>query len=233
MAGIVDWEAIEDRLREPSVPNSWGSPAEILRACINQYEARRMKGQDTYVEVWVEKDALSGVLKRVTEKYHIPIVVNRGYSSATAMHEAYKRFNNAINAGADNCVILYLGDYDPSGIDMIRDVEDRIREFIDGGVEYENEDEFTFEIQPIALTREQIDLYKPPSNPAKTTDKRAAKFIADKGSKSWEVDALKPEVLNRILEDAILGHIDLEKYEEMVATEEADIERLNELYNQL
>lgn len=86
MAGIVDWDAIEDRLRKPDRPPCWENPTEILDACISQYRCDRMKGQPTYMEVWVEKDALSGVLKRVTEEYGINIIVNRGYSSATAMH---------------------------------------------------------------------------------------------------------------------------------------------------
>ena len=74
MAGIVDWDAIEDRLRVPQSPASWESPQSILNACVDQYELPRQKGQQNYIEVWVEKDALSGVLKRVTEKYHVPIM---------------------------------------------------------------------------------------------------------------------------------------------------------------
>jgi hypothetical protein len=102
MGGIVDWDAIEDRLRRPDRPPQWDSPTEILEACISQYRCDRMQGQSTYLEVWVEKDALSGVLKRVTENYGINIIVNRGYSSATAMHDAHKRFNNeSRKIGAD------------------------------------------------------------------------------------------------------------------------------------
>lgn len=119
MAGIVDWDAIEDRLRKPHTPASWSSPKDILQACIQSFQLPRMKGQENYLEVWVEKDALSGVLKRVTEKYHVPILVNRGYSSASAMFDSYERFLKAIENG-QKCTILYLGDYDPSGIDMIR-----------------------------------------------------------------------------------------------------------------
>jgi hypothetical protein len=110
MGGIVDWEAIEDRLRKPDKPACWENPKEIVNACINQYRCDRMKGQHTYIEVWVEKDALSGVLKRVTSKYGIPIVVNRGYSSATAMYDAHKRF---VDAGTESEIIkiIYIGDF--------------------------------------------------------------------------------------------------------------------------
>ncbi len=89
----------------------------------NQYKKPRMKGQENYLEVWVEKDALSGVLKRVTSQYHVPILVNRGYSSASAMYDSYERFREAFKI-RQSIYILYLGDFDPSGMDMIRDVYD-------------------------------------------------------------------------------------------------------------
>lgn len=155
--------------------------------------------QENYLEVWVEKDALSGVLSRVTKPYHVPIVVNKGYGSLSAMHDAHLRFE-------DHCclvTVLYLGDYDPSGLDMIRDIKDRIREF-DGGYE--------FEIIPLALTMEQIKQYNPPPNPAKRQDPRARGFIKKHGSQSWEVDALRPEVLNQLLGDAIGLRIDQVQY---------------------
>lgn len=134
MGGIVDWDAIEDRLRVPKTPASFESPEAILMAAADQFALPRMKGQKTYIEVWVEKDALSGVLSRVTQPYHIPILVNRGYSSASAMHDAYLRFDRALVNGAKKVKVLYLGDFDPSGLDMVRDVEQRICEFFLGRV---------------------------------------------------------------------------------------------------
>ncbi len=125
MAGIVDWDAIEDRLRRPDRPACWDGPADIMEQVIKQYRRDRMEGQAIYVEVWVEKDALSGVLKRVTEKYGIPIIVNRGYSSATAMYDAHNRFVSAGKQGQESKVI-YIGDFDPSGQDMIRDITGRL-----------------------------------------------------------------------------------------------------------
>lgn len=96
MAGIVDWSAIEDRLRNISKPASWETPADGMESLIRQYERPRMAGQENYLEVWVEKDALSGVLSVVTERYHVPILVNRGYSSASAIYDSYKRFRAAL-----------------------------------------------------------------------------------------------------------------------------------------
>ena len=219
MAGIVDWDAIEDRLRKPNKPSCWDSPQDILEACANQFRFDRMKNQPTYIEVWVEKDALSGVLKRVTEKYGINIVVNRGYSSVTAMHDAHLRFSDAWRDYYEEdknrqVTILYLGDFDPSGQDMIRDVEDRILEFRDNdGVDYD------FVIFPVALTTEQIRKYNPPPNPAKTTDPRSGKFIDQHGSVSYEVDALRPEVLNDLLDIAIRDNLDDTEYDQMLEKE--------------
>lgn len=224
MAGIVDWRAIEDRLRAPESPASWESPKEIVDSCIAQYERPRMKGQRRYIEVWVEKDALSGVLSRVTEQYHIPIMVNRGYSSVSAMHDAFQRFHQAITKHTQFVTILYLGDHDPSGVDMIRDIEDRIQEFFIG--ESDGYRSHSFEITPIALSRPQIKQYNPPPNPAKIADPRAADYIAVHGAQSWEVDALKPEVLHQILNDAILELIDFDKYKKQCNLEAKDKKKL-------
>ena len=221
MAGIVDWDAIEDRLRKPDRPPHWDSPAEILEACISQYRCDRMEGQPIYLEVWVEKDALSGVLKRVTEKYGINIVVNRGYSSATAMHDAHIRFAHEIRkTGANEIRVIYIGDFDPSGQDMIRDITERIEEF--GG-------RYDFSIMPIALTWDQISEYDPPPNPAKITDPRAKAYIERHGDQSWEVDALPPEVLHKLLEDQIWWNLDQDKFEEMKRQEQEHIKKLTEL----
>jgi hypothetical protein len=221
MAGIVDWDAIEDRLRVPSSPSSFDGPEAILDACISQYMLPRMKDQAVYVEVWVEKDALSGVLKRVTEKYHIPILVNRGYSSASAMYDAYERFTEASENG-QSIRILYLGDYDPSGIDMIRDIKTRTLEFIGA-------DDVDFDIIPIALTKKQIQQYNPPPNPAKMSDPRAGDYVKENGKTSWEVDALKPEILNAVLTRNIEALIDTDLYEDIVSQEAEGTAKLRSL----
>lgn len=225
MSGVVDWEAIEDRLRKPDKPGAWDSPAEIVETCIRAYRVDRMKDQDQYIEVWVEKDALSGVLKRVTEEYGIPIMVNRGYSSATAMHDAHNRFNSALDEEGQDIKIIYIGDFDPSGQDMIRDIENRIQEF--------NNHIYSFQIIPIALTWEQIQEYNPPPNPAKVTDPRAADYIRKYGPISWEVDALRPEVLNQILTDEIERRIDPSKFSAMMEIERNDKTKLRTLKSKL
>ena len=222
MGGIVDWKAIEDRLRVPDKPGSWDNPAAIIDSCIYSYAKDRQKGQPTYIEVWVEKDALSGVLKRVTEKYHVNIMVNRGYSSASAMYDAFNRLVSKAAYMERPAKILYLGDFDPSGLDMIRDICDRIKEFQVGFNDGYLVEEMLFSVVPIALTMNQIEQYSPPPNPAKVTDPRSTGFIERYGNTSWEVDALPPEVLNSLLTDAIKSEMDLDIYNKVLEQEVLD-----------
>jgi len=227
MSGIVDWSAIEDRMRKPHIPYYVAGKSEAIADTINQYRLDRQTGQDVYIEVWVEKDALSGVLSRVTDEYHIRLMVNRGYSSVSSMYDAHKRFMNAIQRG-QNCQVLYLGDHDPSGLDMIRDINDRSLEFLN----YYGVSEDRFNVSPIALTMQQIKTYDPPPNPAKVTDPRAKDYIAEHGRVSWEVDALNPKTLNLLVKSNIESLIDMTKFQEIVEREKKDKEILRAMQDQ-
>ncbi|MEO6546560.1 MAG: hypothetical protein ABIN94_01120 [Ferruginibacter sp.] len=190
---------------------------------MSQKNKNRLAQVNAIIEEYQKMDLVLTLRRQVTERYHVPILVNRGYSSVSAMFESYRRFLKAHNAG-QAVRILYLGDYDPSGIDMIRDIHDRITEFAAAQI-----DDFDFSITPIALTAEQIQQYRPPANPAKVADPRAKHFIEANGSSSWEVDALRPEVLTQLLDDAILGIIDIDKYQNIVETEDDDKTKLKTL----
>lgn len=203
MAGIVDWDSIEDRIREPDVPFSADSIQEAIFAVANQYRRDRQEGQNNYIEVWCEKDALSNILQRITHKYHVQLMINRGYSSCSAMYDASKRFKRAEKRGQD-CKLLYFGDHDPSGLDMVRDVSERLLEF-----------DVSVEVKHIALTTEQVQFYAPPPNPAKITDPRAEWYISKYGKTSWEVDALQPQVLTKLISEEIESIIDLDQFEHM------------------
>ena len=210
MAGVVDFEAIEDRIRVPKRPYWVTGISGALNDTIKQYRLNRQEGQDVYIECFSEKDAISNILYRITKYYHIYLVINRGYSSCTAMHDAHKRFENH-----DNNVILYLGDHDPSGLDMIRDIKDRLEEF--GS---------TLEVVPVALTTSQVRQYDPPPNPAKITDPRAKWYIQEYGNTSWEVDALEPDVLHSLLREQIESRIDMNMFYDILDQEREDIEEL-------
>jgi hypothetical protein len=212
MAGIVDWSSIEDRIRVPKLPYWVYGVKEAIKDTIEQYRVNRMEGQPRKIEIWVEKDALSNILYRVSSKYHIRLMVNRGYSSISAMYDAYNRLSSGD-------VILYFGDHDPSGMDMIRDVKDRLTEF---GLDVD--------VRPIALTIEQVKKFMPPPNPAKITDPRAKWYIEKFGKTSWELDALPPKELIRLAESAVENVVDFEQYNKMLEYEKKGIKELESFF---
>lgn len=208
MGGEVDWDIIEDRIRVPFIPYYVSDIKGAIQDTIDQYRLDRMKDQPVYIELWVEKDALSGVLKPISSYYHIHLMVNRGYSSASAMYDASKRFlRNDDKQG----FILYLGDHDPSGLDMIRDIQSRLNEF---GA--------NVEVEALALTTEQVKKYNPPPNPAKFQDPRASCYIEKFGRVSWEVDSLNPKILNSLIKNRINQLINIELFNKVIKQEEKD-----------
>ena len=218
LAGYVDWDAIEDRIRRPLMITEWSSPEHIMRAVMYGYKLPRWKNQDQYVELWVEKDALAGVLQPITEEYHVTLMVNRGYSSQSAMKEAAERLQKAAENGKE-LVILYIGDMDPSGEDMVRDVGDRLELLTHGE---------SIEVIKLAITPEHIAQYNPPPNPTKLSDSRAAKFIAKFGNSSYEADALPPDVLAQIVRDALSEYVNQDAWDEISDKEAVDKDLLQQ-----
>ncbi len=212
LAGLIDWDSIEDRVRIPRLPNEFRDLSALIEAAIRSYRLPRWKNQDHYVELWVEKDALSGVLAPMATEYHITLMVNRGYSSQSAMYEAATRFRR--KRGLTR-ILLYLGDHDPSGMDMVRDIQDRLDLMM-----------AATQVEKIALTMTQIRQYNPPPNPAKMSDSRANGYVAEHGQSSWEVDALPPDVLQALVRSAIERYVDLDLMEDIKAQEEADKNKL-------
>ena len=212
LIGRIDWEAIEDRVRVPRVPLEFQSVTHLVESSLRWFRLPRWEGQDNYVELWVEKDALAGVLQPLAEEFHITLMVNRGYSSQSAMYESAQRF---IEHGDSNCHLLYLGDHDPSGEDMVRDVRDRLELF---GA--------TVDVEKIGLTMDQVEEHEPPPNPAKMSDSRAANYVAQHGDSSWEVDALPPNVLAELIREKVGNLVDMEKVDEVKEREEVAKEKL-------
>lgn len=182
--GIVDWDAIVDRTRFLRRPPSWASPQDILLSCASQYKADLWADQPNYVEVWFEKDALLGVFERACEDYRLPMFSCRGYVSDSECWAAAERFKRAQDHGKGS-VLLHFGDHDPSGLDMTRDIEDRL--FLFGAPHVG--------VRRLALNIDQVEQYNPPPNPAKETDSRFEDYRNKYGDESWELDALSPEVL--------------------------------------
>jgi hypothetical protein len=216
MAGIVDWEAIEDRIRVPRIPADFENMREFVSRAAKVYRLDRWKDQDNYIEVWTEKDALSGVLEPITSKYHVRLLVNRGYSSASAVFDSAQRVTKQLyQEHKKSCVILYLGDHDPSGEDMVRDIQERMSQF-----------HARVKIEKIALTKDQVDKYRLPHNPTKRSDTRTVKYVSRHGDKSWELDALGPEILGDILEGSIVQYLNLKRYNKIIKKEESEKQRL-------
>lgn len=196
MLGFMDWDHIEDRGRSTDWPGHWDGPAEILRDCVRQFTIDTWADQPVHIEVMVEKDALSGVLSPTCRARDVRLTANKGYSSISAFYEIGRRLYEKHNDHAKDLVVLYLGDHDPSGMDMTRDVEDRLHTFaeLDPG---------TIEVRRLALNMDQVTEYGPPENPAKETDSRAAQYIKQFGHSSWELDALDARVLASLVDEAI------------------------------
>lgn len=214
MCGLCDWNVIEDRIRVPKFPNEWNSINEAMQTLIEVYRRKRWSDQENYVEVWVEKDALSGVLLPITNEYHVHLMVNRGYSSISAMHDSSIRFRLAQQDGK-SCYLLYMGDLDPSGEDMVRDIKDRLIELW-----------AQVQVDKIALTTEQVDEFSLPPNPAKTTDPRARGFIEENGESSWELDAMPPASLDALLREKLDELLDRELYDAQIEIENEDKEEM-------
>jgi len=228
MCGEVDWNGIEDRVRVPKLPYCADDLADALSDIHAQYRNDRQKNMPYYCEIWCEKDALSSVLYRVTERYHIPLIVNRGYSSCSAMYEAYNR----LRVQDRPCIILYFGDHDPSGLDMVRDITERLEEF---GMRSETDvnnffrdGQYEFHVRHVGLTTAQVEQYEPPPNPAKITDPRAKGYIARYGNISWELDALPPAVLSKLLVEHIEEFIDKDILNDNLAREKQDRDKLQQ-----
>lgn len=211
MAGMVRWDAIEDRTREFVTKTRWTSPRQIIQASYDSFHMDMWTNQSTRVFVIVEKEALVGVLERPCYKMDVPLLAARGYPSSSVLREfAVERIMPALYTG-QNVQILHLGDHDPSGIDMTRDLDEKLNLFSETDVHHYDG---WLDIQRIALTMDQIDDQRPPPNPAKSTDSRFNDYKKKFGTSSWELDALAPSFIDALVTDHIEDHIDEDALDE-------------------
>lgn len=148
----------------------------------------------------IEKDALSGVLRPVCQALDISITANKGYCSSSTMYEVGKRLYSKFEERSE-IMLIYLGDHDPSGIDMSRDIEDRIAMYSGLGPT-------DFRVVRIALNFDQVQQWNPPENPAKQTDSRFKAYVDRFGESSWELDAVQPATLAKLVQDIVIQHRD-------------------------
>ncbi len=217
LAGLIDWDCISDRTRNLRSVNHWKNPRSIIRSAADCFRIDKWANQPCRVEVWIEKDALLGVIEDICNEYGIGYFSCRGYVSQSEMWAAAQRIEE-YNKQGQRVVLLHLGDHDPSGIDMSRDIRERLEMF--------TFKEGDFELKRIALNQEQIDWYGPPPNPAKTTDSRYENYIKVHGDESWELDALEPSVLVQLIRDKVTDCMDDLQWAEDCEKEEEMIEGL-------
>lgn len=227
-AGLIDWNAIEDRTRHLRRLSAWDNPQGILESARDSYHRDLWANQKKRLEVWIEKDALVGVIEGICNETDVPFFSCRGYVSDSEMWGASRRILNHSRQDQD-IVILHLGDHDPSGIDMTRDIQERLELFTRGNA--------ILQVRRIALTMEQIQELSPPPNPAKVTDSRYAQYVAKFGEESWELDALEPQYISNLIREEIYAERDIDLWEKAYNEQEAErgqiadvIERWGELF---
>lgn len=209
LAGLIDWDSIVDRTRRIEEPSTWDSPDDIVATCSKQFKLDLWEDQPHMVEVWIEKEALVGVISRICKKLRVPYFACRGYASQSAIWRAGQRFKGYVKRG-QKTILLHLGDHDPSGIDMTRDNDDRMEMFMGG-----------CDVRRLALNMDQVREYNPPPNPAKLTDSRADDYISRFGDESWELDALDPKVISDLIENAVDEIRDDDLWQDKIAKEES------------
>jgi hypothetical protein len=190
----IPWEWIEDRLRRPREVAMWPGLAGFATDAARWYRRDVWATQPVYVEVWLEKDALSGIFEEVLNPYGVTLNVGRGYDGWDSIKNAADRLLDAAACleDEDQVTVLYFGDFDPSGEDMVRSLRERL-EFFD----------CVPELVKVALTREDIEHYALPPDFTKQTDSRRAAFVAEHGDIAVELDALPIDVLRTRLAEAV------------------------------
>ncbi len=172
----------------------WDDLADFAETAQHAYRRDVWAEQPQYLECWLEKDALSGIFEDVLGTYGVTLNVGRGYDGWDSVHNAAGRFKDG-----DGVAVLYFGDFDPSGEDMIRSLRERLGFF-----------GCAPEVIKCALVAEDVDLYELPSDFTKKTDTRRAGFVAKYGDVAVDLDALPIDVLQTRLRNEVEARMDLE-----------------------
>jgi hypothetical protein len=213
MAGLLDWDHLEDRTRNLYGSHHESTPDDAVWSASYMYRLDKWVGQPRRVEVWVEKEALAGVVARAAGQGDVNYLACRGYMSVSEMYATAQRYRRYFTTGQD-VLLLHLGDHDPSGVDMSRDIEDRLGEFL----AYDTR----LEVRRIALTMDQVREYDPPPNPAKMSDSRGTGYVERYGTQSWELDALDPTTLVALINEHVDAERDQDLWDTRVAQEGLD-----------
>ncbi len=204
--GDIGYADIVDNTRWMRKPRTFDSLQDALDQTATFYRRSLWTNADDYAEVWLEKDALAGVITPITAKYDVPLMVARGYASLSFLATAAE----AISEEDRPTYIYHLGDFDPSGVNAGEKIEETLHELAP-------ESEINFE--RIAVNPDQIQAWALPSRPTKSSDSRAKKFGH---AESVELDAIHPDDLRTLVEDAITEHISEHEIAVIRAAEESE-----------
>jgi len=219
--GRLDWYAIEDRSRILRCRTHWDTPEDIMDKVASLYHIDHWIGQQYYVEVWLEKDALIGVVGSICDELDVPYYSCRGFISQSEMWSVAQRMLEH-QKQYQNIVVLFLGDHDPSGLNTIRDLDTRLGLF---GVQ-------DIIINRLALNMDQITQYKLPPNPTKLPEGRSQEYVRSFGGECWELDALEPELINALIKKSIKRYRDGKKYNSIIRRELKEKEKLRGISEQ-
>lgn len=222
LAGLISWDAIEDRTRNLMGLNTYSDPAELLKSVQGQYRIDLWEDQPWRPEVWVEKEALADVIGQICNKLRVDFFACRGYVSQSEQYRAGRRLASYVHKG-QRPIVFHLGDHDPSGIDMTRDNEERLSMFAGTGIT----------VVRLALNMNQVEAYKPPPNPAKVTDSRFEGYRRKFGDESWELDALNPEVIQDLILSNVMRVRDGKLWNAALAREVADKQALSDMIDEM
>ena len=208
-AGLIDWAAIEDRTREVNNHAFWDSPSHIISDDAEAYREDLWAEQHYRPELWIEKDALIGVIESVCTESRVPYFAHRGNNSQTLQYQAGRRFAGYLDQGLTP-LVLHLADHDPNGIDMTRDNIERLKLYARADIE----------VRRIALNLDQVRRYDPPPSFVKEGDTRTSGYRDRFGTdECWELDALSPTVISDLIRREIEGLIDQRRWKRAIASE--------------
>ena len=211
-SGDLPYDWLADNTRWQRKPRTFNSVEEALRNTAQFYRKSLWANADVYVEIWLEKDALAGVVYPVTSTYDVPLMVARGYASLSFLHTAAE-YIGTLDVPT---YIYHLGDFDPSGVNAGEKIEETLHELAPDA-------DITFE--RIAVTPEQINDWDLPTRPTKKSDTRSKNF----GSISVELDAIEPNQLRALVQETIEQHLPAEQFEVLKAAEESEREIISRL----
>ena len=217
LSGLVDWNHLEDRTRSLASVSHWDAPGEIIASAAYSFRIDKWADQEYRPYVFVEKDALVGVVERICRQLDVSWFSCRGYASVSELWRIGQRMRDDYRF-KQRPVVFHLGDHDPSGIDMTRDMRDRLCMFVGRPVD----------VTRIALNWNQVEELQPPPNPAKTTDSRYASYAAEFGEESWELDALDPTYITNLVSNSVAEIRDDDRFDALDARETTDRELLDQ-----